>query len=86
MTIVLATRRFAILKKLALEDRRIKIIVNSRNFGIFRSMFNGLRRSRGDAVITFLPVDLQDPPALIPQFVSLWREGYEVVAGARENP
>jgi len=27
--------------------------------------------------------DLQDPPELIEQFVSLWREGYDVVYGRR---
>lgn len=78
-------RTVEILKGLAVSDRRIKIIVNSRNFGPFRSMFNGLRRASGDAIITFLPVDLQDPPSLIPEFVSLWEGGYEIVAGARKT-
>lgn len=73
----------AMLRALAAQDPRVKVILNSRNFGPFRSMFNGLRRSRGDAVVTFLPVDLQDPPSLIPEFVRLWESGYEVVAGAR---
>ena len=74
-----------ILKALAAQDKNIKLIFNSRNFGPFRSMFNALRHSSGDGVITFLPVDLQDPPELIPEFVSLWESGYEVVAGARET-
>ncbi|MEZ8100520.1 glycosyltransferase family 2 protein [Vibrio bivalvicida] len=73
------------LKDLAREDSRIKVIVNSRNFGPFRSMYNGLSRSSGDAVLTFLPVDLQDPPELIPEFVQLWQSGYEIVAGARKT-
>jgi hypothetical protein len=30
-----------------------------------------------------LPVDLQDPPELLPDFVELWEQGYQVVAGAR---
>ena len=71
------------LRELAKRDSRVKVILNSRNFGPFRSMFNGLRHSRGDAVVTFLPVDLQDPPTLIPEFVELWESGYEIVAGAR---
>ena len=74
-----------ILKNLAAEDSRIKVIVNSRNFGPFRSMFNGLKRSSGDAVIPFLPVDLQDPPHLIPEFVRHWESGVDIVAGARET-
>ena len=73
------------LKSIALYDNRIKIIVNSRNFGPFRSMYNGLKRSSGDAVITFLPVDMQDPPQLIPKFVRYWESGTEIVCGARET-
>ena len=71
------------LRQLAAEDSRVKVILNARNFGPFRSMFNGLRHSSGDAVVTFLPIDLQDPPSLVPEFVKLWESGYEIVAGAR---
>jgi glycosyltransferase involved in cell wall biosynthesis len=59
--------------------------VNARNFGIFRSSFNALKYATGDAILVMLPVDLQDPPELIPEFVRLWEQGYEVVAGARAN-
>jgi polyisoprenyl-phosphate glycosyltransferase len=72
-----------ILRALAAKDGRVKVIFNARNFGPFRSMFNALRHARGDAVVTFMPVDLQDPPSLLPEFVRLWESGYEVVAGAR---
>lgn len=72
-----------LLRELAARDPRVKVILNARNFGPFRSMFNGLRHTSGDAVITFLPIDLQDPPELIPEFVRLWESGYEIVAGAR---
>jgi glycosyltransferase involved in cell wall biosynthesis len=73
----------AILKGLAARDRRVKIIVNARNFGPMRSNFNGLLSARGDAVLVALPADLQDPPELIPEFVASWREGFEVVYGIR---
>ena len=72
-----------IVKEYASEDHRIKLVVNSRNFGVFQSMYNGLVRSSGEAIITLMPADLQDPPELIPEFVKLWEQGYEVVAGAR---
>lgn len=72
-----------ILKELAREDRRIKIIVNSRNFGILKNTYNGVMAATGDAVLLFLPVDLQDPPELLPQFVRHWEEGYEIVYGMR---
>jgi polyisoprenyl-phosphate glycosyltransferase len=73
----------AILKGLAAEDGRIKIIVNSRNFGILRNTYNGVLAATGDAVLLFLPVDLQDPPELIPEFVRHWEAGNEIVYGMR---
>lgn len=72
-----------ILRRIAATDRSVKVIVNSRNFGLFRSCFNGLRYATGDATLLMLPVDLQDPPERIPEFVALWAQGYQVVAGAR---
>ena len=74
-----------ILREMAAADPSIKVILNARNFGPFRSNFNALRQATGDAVLVFLPVDLQDPPAMIPEFVKLWETGVEVVAGARAN-
>lgn len=78
-------RTVEILKGIAARDPRVKIVVNARNFGVFRSTFNGLRYATGDAVLVMLPVDLQDPPELIPDFVRLWEQGYEIVAGARST-
>jgi glycosyltransferase involved in cell wall biosynthesis len=78
-------RTVEILKEMAAGDPSVKVVVNARNFGVFRSTFNGLRYATGDAVIVMLPVDLQDPPELIPDFVKLWEGGYDVVAGARSN-
>jgi glycosyltransferase involved in cell wall biosynthesis len=75
----------AILRTIAAEDTDVKVILNARNFGPFRSLFNGLRYATGDAIIVFLPVDLQDPPELIPEFVRHWENGIEIVAGARVN-
>jgi glycosyltransferase involved in cell wall biosynthesis len=74
-----------ILRRLAASDQHVKVILNARNYGPFRSNFNGLRYATGDAVVVFLPVDLQDPPGLIPDMVERWEAGVEVVAGARTN-
>ena len=74
-----------ILRELAASDPAVKVILNARNYGPFRSNFNALRAATGDAVLVFLPVDLQDPPHMIPEFVKLWESGVEVVAGARAN-
>ncbi len=73
----------AILRRIASVDQATKVILNARNFGPFRSNFNALRYATGDAVLVFLPVDLQDPPEIIPEMVRHWEAGIEVVAGAR---
>jgi glycosyltransferase involved in cell wall biosynthesis len=74
-----------ILRLLAANDPSMKVILNARNYGPFRSNFNALRAATGDAVVVFLPADLQDPAEMIPEFVKLWEGGVEVVAGARVN-
>ena len=73
-----------ILKSLAASDSRVKIIVNARNFGHIRSPFYGLLQARGDAAISIV-ADLQDPPALIAQFLEKWEEGYKVVVGVKKG-
>ena len=78
-------RTVEIIKEIAAEDPSVGLVVNTRNYGVFRSSFNGLRYASGDAILVMLPVDLQDPPELLPEFVRLWESGYEIVAGARKN-
>jgi len=78
-------RTVQILRSIAERDSCVKVVVNSRNFGLFRSTFNGLRYATGDAILVMLPVDLQDPPELLPEFVRHWENGIEVVAGARST-
>jgi glycosyltransferase involved in cell wall biosynthesis len=73
-----------ILTQLAAEDPRVKVIFNARNFGPFRSAYNGITCTSGDAVLLMLAADLQDPPELLPQFVRLWEQGNEVVFGIRK--
>lgn len=72
-----------ILRELAAADPCVKVIVNARNFGPMKNTYNGVMAATGDAVLLFLPADLQDPPELLPQFVKLWEEGYEIVYGIR---
>jgi len=78
-----ADRTVEILRGIAATDPDTKVIVNARNFGLFRSTFNGLRYATGDAIVVMLPVDLQDPPELIPEFVKHWEEGFPIVYGIR---
>lgn len=73
-----------ILRELAAQDRRVKVIVNTRNFGHVRSPYHAFLEARGDAVMTCV-ADLQDPPELIPQFIRKWEEGYKVVIGVKQG-
>lgn len=72
------------LKKLAVEDSKIKVISLSRNFGHQMAITCGLDHARGAAVIV-MDADLQDPPELIPTLIEKWREGYDVVYAVREE-
>lgn len=77
------------LRRLAGQDKKVKVIINARNFGQVRSPFHGLLQAKGDAVIGMCS-DLQDPPEMIRAFVKKWEEGYRIVIGikakSKENP
>jgi len=72
----------AILRRMAAADPRVKVILNTRNFGHIRSPFHALLQARGDAVVS-LASDLQDPPELIAEFILKWEQGYKVVWGQK---
>lgn len=72
------------LKKLAIKDSRLKIIVNTRNFGHIRSPYYGILNSFADATV-YLASDLQDPPELISQFLSAWEGGSKLVMGIKSK-
>ena len=73
------------LRSLAKDNRRIKVLMNSRNYGIDgRSGRNALKYVSGDAIIT-MACDFQDPPELIPEFINWWEEGYKVVCGMKTS-
>jgi dolichol-phosphate mannosyltransferase len=73
-----------ILKAIAQRDQRVKIIVNTRNFGPVRSPYYGVLQTGGDATI-YLASDLQDSPDIIPQFIAAWEEGYKIVLAAKPS-
>jgi polyisoprenyl-phosphate glycosyltransferase len=73
-----------ILKEMARNDKKIKVIANGRNVGPVKSVFNAVLAAEGDAVV-ILAADLQDPPEMISQFIEKWEEGYQVVFGIREK-
>jgi len=70
------------IKNIALQDKRVKLIVNARNFGHIRSPYYGLLQSSGDACIV-IASDLQDPPEMIADFIAKWEEGYKTVLAVK---
>jgi glycosyltransferase involved in cell wall biosynthesis len=72
------------LEELAARDRRVKVLRFNRNYGFQRSLLTGYRHASGDAAVQ-IDCDLQDPPALIPQFLALWEQGHDVVVGLRRR-
>lgn len=66
------------LRALASKDVRVKVIINTRNFGHIRSPYWGIINTNGIATI-YLASDLQDPPELIPEFIKQWKMGYRIV-------
>ena len=78
-------RTLEILKELSEKDPHVIYLSFSRNFGKEAGLYAGLSMAKGDYVAT-MDVDLQDPPALLPD---MWRllhdpiEDYDCVATKR---
>jgi polyisoprenyl-phosphate glycosyltransferase len=75
---------FRVLEELRANDPRVLAIRFPRNFGSHVAIAAGIDHCHGDAAV-IMAADLQDPPALIREFVARWAEGYAVVWGARSG-
>ena len=73
-----------ILRKLADKDKKLKVIINTRDFGHIKSPIHGLIQSSGDASI-LMSSDFQDPLELIHKYIEQWKKGHEVVLGQKET-
>lgn len=73
-----------ILRVLQADDRRVRVIRFSRNFGHQVAVTAALEHASGDAVVV-IDADLQDPPEVIGEMVDRWREGYHVVHAQRHE-
>jgi glycosyltransferase involved in cell wall biosynthesis len=72
------------LRKLAEADKRVKLILNARNFGHIRSPYYGLLQATGNAVI-LIASDLQDPPEMIDSLIESWNEGNKIVLAVKSS-
>lgn len=73
---------FALLKQRAEADPRLRVVRFRRNFGQTAAFSAGFERARGIVTIT-IDADLQNDPADIPDLLSKFDEGYDVVSGWR---
>lgn len=73
-----------LLHALHLNDRRVRVLKLSRNFGHQIAVTAGVEHAGGDAVV-IIDADLQDPPEVIHDMVARWREGYDVAYGVRTD-
>lgn len=73
-----------IIRQICAEDKKVRAIFNSKNFGQFNSPYYGILQTSGDCTITIC-ADFQDPVELIPVFVSEWEKGYKIVCGIKTS-
>ena len=73
-----------LIRALATEEPRYKLLALSRNFGHQVAMTAGLDHAEGEAGVV-MDADLQDPPSLVREMLAKWREGYDVVYAVREK-
>ncbi len=71
-----------LLRNLAGQDPRIRILTLSRNFGHQAALTAGLDHAEGEIVIS-MDADGQHPPELIPEMIALIRQGYDIVQTQR---
>lgn len=71
-----------LLEKIAKQDKNVKVISFSRNFGHQAAVQAGLKYVTGDAVV-IMDADMQDPPELIKEMITLWENGNDVIYAKR---
>lgn len=72
----------SIIEEICQEDKNVKAIFNSKNFGQFNSPYYGILNTSGDCTVTIC-ADFQDPVELIHVFIKEWEKGYKIVIGRK---
>lgn len=72
------------IRKLCKKDNKVKAVINAKNFGFHRNVFECFNYASGDAAFMIFG-DLQDPPEMLPKFVEKWEEGHKCVVGQRSR-
>lgn len=77
-------RTLEILEEIAENDKDVKVISFSRNFGHQCAVTAGIKYVTGDAIV-IIDADLQDPPECILDMIKLWEDGNDVIYGKRKT-
>ena len=72
------------LRKISSNDKNVKVIINSKNYGHLKSPFHGILQSNGDACILMVS-DFQEPIKLITQYIKKWENGAKIVLGEKDT-
>lgn len=75
-------RTMEIVSRICEQDKHVRLINFSRNFGHQIAITAGLDYAQGQAIVV-IDADLQDPPRVILEMIQKWKEGYDVVYGKR---
>lgn len=75
---------YARVQQLVRQDKTLKGVCLSRNFGKEAALLAGLEVASGDVIIT-IDADLQHPPELIPKLIEQWRKGFKVVHAIKQD-
>lgn len=73
-----------LLREICAKNKKVKAILNAKNFGQFNSPYHGLLQTTGDCAIGMV-CDFQDPIELIPQYIREWENGYKIVIGIKTS-
>lgn len=70
------------LREISADDRRVTLLLLSRNFGHQAALTAGMDASQGDVMIS-MDGDGQHPPGMIPRMIALVQQGFDVVQAQR---
>ncbi len=73
-----------LLEEIANQDKTVKVLSFSRNFGHQAAVTAGLKYVTGDCCL-IIDADLQDPPELLVEMIKLWEQGNEVIYAKRKT-
>jgi len=73
-----------LISEICKKNKKVRAILNAKNFGQFNSPYYGMLQSTGDCTV-LICADFQDPVDMIPKFVKEWENGYRIVIGIKET-